>query len=162
MLMAQKIEDRYVLVNVPAFQLEAVERHQVELRHRVIAGKPERETPSVRAQIRALNFFPYWRVPDSVAKLDLIPRLLKEPDYLEKEHIRVLTGSFTGPVIDSSNIDWRQADTNRIKFRQDPGPQNALGLLEFRLGLGPTQLRFTTRGKVFRPAHPVGDCDDIL
>ena len=41
-LIAQRIEDRYVLVNVPAFQLEAVERHQVELRHRVIAGKPER------------------------------------------------------------------------------------------------------------------------
>src|SRR5215467_2871449 len=41
-LTAQRVEDRYVLVNVPAFQLEAVERYQVELRHRVIAGKPER------------------------------------------------------------------------------------------------------------------------
>ncbi|MET0193095.1 MAG: L,D-transpeptidase family protein [Hyphomicrobiaceae bacterium] len=128
-LMAQKIEDRYVLVNVPAFQLEAVERHQVELRHRVIAGKPERETPSVRAQIRALNFFPYWRVPDSVAKLDLIPRLQKEPDYLQKEQIRVMTGSFNGPLIDSASVDWRQADVAKIKFRQDPGPQNALGLV---------------------------------
>ena len=78
-LTAQKIEDRYVLVNVPAFQLEAVERHEVELRHRVIAGKPERETPTVRAQIRAINFYPYWRVPDSVAKLDLIPRLQRSP-----------------------------------------------------------------------------------
>ena len=128
-LMGQKIEERYVLVNVPAFQLEAVERHEVELRHRVIAGKPERETPSVRAQIRALNFFPYWRVPDSVAKLDLIPRLQKEPDYLQKEQIRVMTGSFNGPLIDSNNIDWRQADVAKIKFRQDPGPQNALGLV---------------------------------
>jgi L,D-transpeptidase YcbB len=128
-LMGQKIEERYVLVNVPGFQLEAVERHEVELRHRVIAGKPERETPSVRAQIRALNFFPYWRVPDSVAKLDLIPRLQKEPDYLQKEQIRVLTGSFNGPAIDSASIDWRQADVTKIKFRQDPGPQNALGLV---------------------------------
>jgi murein L,D-transpeptidase YcbB/YkuD len=128
-LMAQKIEDRYVLVNVPAFQLEAVEKHQVDLRHRVIAGKPERETPSVRAQIRALNFFPYWRVPDSVAKLDLIPRLQKEPEYLQKELIRVMTGSFNGPIIDSASIDWRQADVAKIKFRQDPGPQNALGLV---------------------------------
>ena len=81
-LTAQKIEDRYVLVNVPAFQLEAVERHQVELRHRVIAGKPERQTPTVRATIKAINFFPYWRVPESVAHLDLIPRLVKEPEYL--------------------------------------------------------------------------------
>jgi murein L,D-transpeptidase YcbB/YkuD len=128
-LMAQRIEDRYILVNVAAFQLEAVERHQVEQRHRVIAGKPERQTPSVRATIKAINFFPYWRVPESVAALDLIPRLVKEPDYLQKEQIRVFTGSYNGAEVDPYNIDWRQADATKIKFRQDPGPQNALGLL---------------------------------
>ena len=128
-LMAQKLDDRYVLVNAPGFQLEAVERHQVELRHRVIVGKPERQTPTVRATIRALNFFPYWRVPESVAHLDLIPRLVKEPGYLQQERIRVLTGSFNGPEVDSSAIDWRQADSKQLRFRQDPGPQNALGLV---------------------------------
>lgn len=128
-LMGQRIEERYVLVNAAAFQLEAVERHQVELRHRIIAGKPERQTPSVRATIKALNFFPYWRVPDSVATLDLIPKLARDPDYLQKEQIRVLTGSFNGPELDPTNIDWTQADAHKIKFRQDPGPQNALGLV---------------------------------
>ena len=111
-LTAQRVEDRYILVNVPAFQLEAVEHYQVELRRRVIAGKPERQTPVVHAQIRALNFFPYWRVPDSVATLDLIPRLQKEPDYLQKEQIRVLTGSFNGPELNAQSIDWRTADAN--------------------------------------------------
>jgi L,D-transpeptidase YcbB len=125
----QRTEDRYILVNVPAFQLEAVERYQVELRHRVIAGKPERQTPAVRATIKALNFFPYWRVPESVAALDLIPRLAKEPDYLEKEQIRVLSGNYNGPEIDPTNIDWRHADAKQLRFRQDPGPQNALGLV---------------------------------
>jgi L,D-transpeptidase YcbB len=128
-LMAQRVEDRYVLVNAAAFQLEAVEHHQVEQRHRVIAGKPERPTPTVRAAIKAINFFPYWRVPDSVATLDLIPRLVKDPAYLQQERIRVHTGSFNGPEIDPTNIDWRQAEASKIKFRQDPGPQNALGLL---------------------------------
>jgi len=128
-LMAQRVEDRYVLVNAAAFQLEAVEHHQVEQRHRVIAGKPERPTPTVRATIKALNFFPYWRVPESVATLDLIPRLVKDPAYLQQERIRVLTGSFNGSEIDPTNIDWRQAEASKIKFRQDPGPQNALGLL---------------------------------
>ena len=128
-LMAQRVEDRYILVNVAAFQLEAVEKHQVEQRHRVIVGKTERQSPVVRATIKALNFFPFWRVPDSVATLDLIPRLRKEPEYLAKERIRVLTGSFVGPEIDPANIDWNTADANRIKFRQDPGDQNALGLV---------------------------------
>ena len=54
-LMAQRIEDRYVLVNPPAFQLEAVEFNEVAQRHRVIAGKPDRQTPTVKATIRALN-----------------------------------------------------------------------------------------------------------
>ena len=95
----------------------------------MIAGKPERQTPSVRATIKALNFFPYWRVPESVATLDLIPRLVKEPEYLQKEQIRVLTGSYNGPEVDPVNIDWRQADGAKLRFRQDPGPQNALGLV---------------------------------
>lgn len=128
-LLQSRIEDRYILVNAAAFQLEAVEGHEVRQRHRVIAGKPDRQTPVVKANIRALNFFPFWRVPDSVATLDLFPRLVKEPEYLQKEHIRVVAGNFNGPEIDPTNIDWRTADATKIKFRQDPGPHNALGLV---------------------------------
>jgi murein L,D-transpeptidase YcbB/YkuD len=128
-LVQQPPEERYVLVNIPAFQLEAVERYQTVLRHRVIVGRNGRETPTLKATIRNLNFFPYWRVPDSVAQLDVFPRLVKEPDYLQKERIRVLTGDFNGPEIDPVSIDWSQADAKRIKLKQDPGPQNALGLV---------------------------------
>ena len=128
-LLRQPPDDRYVLVNVPAFQLEAVERFQVQQRHRVIVGREGRETPSLRANIKALNFFPFWKVPDSVAQLDVIPRLRKEPDYILKEQIRVISGDFNGPELDPASIDWNQADAAKIKFRQDPGPQNALGLV---------------------------------
>jgi murein L,D-transpeptidase YcbB/YkuD len=128
-LAAQRSEDRYILVNAAAFQLEAVERGQVQLRHRVIVGKLERQTPTVRANIRALNFFPYWRVPESVATLDLIPRLATQPEYLQQEKIRVLNGSYNGPEIDATSIDWRQVDAKRLRFRQDPGAQNALGFV---------------------------------
>ncbi len=58
------------MVNVPGYQLEAVERHEVQQRHRVITGRPGRETPSIKTTIRGLNFFPYWRVPGSIARLD--------------------------------------------------------------------------------------------
>ena len=122
-------EDRYIFVNVAGFQLEAIEGGRVVQRHRVIAGRPGRETPVVKASVRALNFFPHWRVPDSVAKLDVAPRLVKEPEYLQKEQIRVLTGSFNGPEIEASRINWASFDPNALKLRQDPGPQNALGLV---------------------------------
>jgi murein L,D-transpeptidase YcbB/YkuD len=127
-LMKNGVEDRYILVNVPAFQLEAVERYEVRQRHRAIVGRTERQTPSITATIRGLNFFPYWRVPDSVANFDIIPRLAKEPDYLSKEKIRVLNG-VDGPEVDPYSVVWGSPDAARLKFRQDPGPQNALGLV---------------------------------
>jgi len=127
-LVPGRSEDRYILVNAAAYQLEAVEQGEVKRRHRVIVGKPDRQTPSVRASVRALNFFPFWRVPDSVATLDLIPRLRKEPEYLQSEIIRVFNGH-GGPELDPRNIDWNTADGRVLKFRQDPGPRNALGLV---------------------------------
>ena len=156
-LLRERVEDRYVLVNAAAYQLEAVERHEVQLRHRVIVGREGRETPVLKATIRALNFFPYWRVPDSVAQLDLIPRLRKEPDYLDKEKIRVLTGHYQGPELDPSAVDWNIAEASKIKFRQDPGPQNALGLVridmpnEHGVYMHDTPLKklFDQRGRAF-------------
>lgn len=127
-LLSQRVEDRYILVNIPAFQLEAVQDYEVKQRHRVIVGRTQRQSPSIRATVRALNFFPYWRVPDSVAHLDLIPRLLKEPDYLATEKIRVLS-TFGGAEVDPMTVNWNSPEAQKLKFRQDPGPQNALGLV---------------------------------
>lgn len=118
----------YVLVNVPAFQLEAVEAGQVVRRHRVIVGRIERPTPGVKAHIRNVNFMPFWHVPESVARLDLIPHLQKDPDYLQREHIRVLT-DWQGQEVSPQTIDWRSPSAAQLKFRQDPGPWNALGLV---------------------------------
>ncbi len=127
-LMAGGPEERYVLVNVPAFQLEAVERSEVQLRHRVIVGRGGRDTPDVKAQIKALNFFPFWRVPDSIATLDLVPLLQKDPEYLEREGIRVFAG-YNGAEVDRKTIDWFSPAVANYKFKQDPGDKNALGLV---------------------------------
>lgn len=127
-LMSQPITDRYILVNLPAFQLEAVDRFEVQQRHRVIVGRTERPSPSVKATVKALNFYPYWRVPESVAHLDLIPHVIKEPGYLAEEKIRVFT-SVDGPEVDPAAVDWNSPEAQKLKFRQDPGPQNALGVV---------------------------------
>jgi L,D-transpeptidase YcbB len=134
-LLAGRIENRYILVNIPAFQLEAVEQFEVQQRHRVIVGRTKRQSPSIKATVRALNFFPYWRVPDSVAHLDLIPRLLEEPGYLEQEKIRVLQ-AFGGAEVDARTVNWSAPEAQKYKFRQDPGPQNALGLVRIDMPNG--------------------------
>lgn len=128
-LMYKGSAERYVFVNAAGYQLEAVERYEVQERHRVIVGKPGRDTPNVSATITALNFFPYWRVPDSVATLDLIPRLQQEPNYLDEEGIRVYQGYYDGPEVAQSTINWVGSEVRNYKFKQDPGPKNALGLV---------------------------------
>ena len=120
--------ERYVLVNIPAFALEAVDRASVAQRHRVIAGRAERQTPGVKAMIKNINFFPFWHVPESVAHLDLIPKMRKEPDYMAKEKIRALK-TYKGEEVPLETIDWNSEQAKTYKFQQDPGPQNALGLV---------------------------------
>jgi murein L,D-transpeptidase YcbB/YkuD len=120
--------ERYVLVNVPAFALEAVESGAVVQRHRVIVGKPDRQTPGVKATIRNINFFPHWHVPESVPHLDLIPKLQKEPQYLAEQKIRALK-TWKGEEIPVEGFDWTNPVAKTFKFQQDPGPQNALGLV---------------------------------
>jgi len=119
---------RYVVVNIPAFQLEAVEGQRVVQRHRVIVGRPNRQTPEVDTQIQNLNFYPYWHVPESIVRRDLIPRIQKDPDFLLKQRIRVLK-EWQGKEIPSHKVNWRSPITLKLKFRQDPGPSNALGVV---------------------------------
>ena len=96
-------------------------------------------------------------MPESVATLDLIPRLVKEPEYLAEEQIRVFTGSYNGPEVDPTNIDWRQADGKKLRFRQDPGPWNALGLVRLDMPNShgvymhdtPMKPLFNQRGRAF-------------
>lgn len=123
---------RYVFVNIPAFTLHAVKEGTIGLRSRVVVGKPSRQTPALSARILGLNFFPYWRVPDSIARKDLIPQLIKDPQYLNREHFKVLRGWGTTPI-DTASIDWSSPEVRGYKFRQNPGPFNALGILRVNM-----------------------------
>lgn len=123
---------RYVLVNIPAFTLQAVEKGSLALESRVVVGRPDRQTPDLSASIRELNFYPYWRVPDSIATRDLIPELRKDPSYLYREHFSVLPAWGAKPL-DPGRIDWSSPDIFKRKFRQEPGPFNALGVMRVNM-----------------------------
>ena len=122
------LPDRFVMVNIPAMELQAVDEGRIALKSRVIVGRLERQTPGVAAKIQGLNFYPYWKVPVSVAFKDLIPKLGKDPEYLTREHIRVLSDP-EGVEVDPHAVDWSQPKFLNIRFRQDPGTFNALGLV---------------------------------
>jgi murein L,D-transpeptidase YcbB/YkuD len=116
---------KYIAVNIPAAQLEAVEFGIVHSRHNIVVGKPDRPSPVVSSQVTELNFNPYWNAPASIVQKDIIPKYLEDPTLLEKMNIRVYDG-WNGPEIDPSTIDWRNTSPERYLFRQQPGDENAM------------------------------------
>lgn len=127
-LLARTQGKTYIVVNIPGYELQAVSRGQLQISSRVVVGKPVTSTPEVSASVRAVNFLPYWHVPQSIAARALIPAVKKDPLYLQKEHIRVFA-SWGGAEVNSSQVNWWAPQGKRYVFRQDPGPFNALGLI---------------------------------
>jgi len=121
---------KYIIMNAASFELQGIQNSQVAITSRVISGKRATPTPNVSAQVRALNILPYWHVPSTIAKRALIPAIRKNPSYLYKERIRVFS-TFGGEEVDPSTVNWWGPEATRYVFRQDPGPQNALGVLRF-------------------------------
>jgi murein L,D-transpeptidase YcbB/YkuD len=123
---------RYVLVNVPAFIAQAVDHGQLALESNVVVGKPARATPQVSAKIVEVNFYPTWSVPDIVARQDLIPTIRKDPNYFHEQGFNVMR-DWKSPPLDPAAVDWAAPEVVSYKFRQDPGPQNALGVVRINM-----------------------------
>ncbi|MCP4780089.1 MAG: L,D-transpeptidase family protein [Hyphomicrobium sp.] len=121
---------KYIIMNSASFELQGIQNGRVAITSRVISGKRATPTPNVSAQVRAINILPYWHVPRTIAKRSLIPAIRKNPSYLYKERIRVFS-TFGGDEVDPSTVNWWGPEAARYVFRQDPGPQNALGVLRF-------------------------------
>ncbi|CAM5372023.1 murein L,D-transpeptidase YcbB/YkuD [Aquamicrobium terrae] len=116
--------DRYVLVNIPAAQIEAVENGRVVLRHTAIVGKIDRQTPIVNSRINEIIVNPYWNAPVSIVRKDIIPLMRKDPNYLKDNHIRLFAPD--GGEVDPMTIDWSTEEAAKYRFRQDPGAINAM------------------------------------
>jgi murein L,D-transpeptidase YcbB/YkuD len=117
---------RYVAINVPSATIEAVDNGRVASRHRAVVGQPDRATPLLASAIYEINFNPYWTVPASIIRKDLIPRMREDPNYLTRNRIRVYDRP-GGRELDPASIDWSGNEAASYMFRQDPGVENSLG-----------------------------------
>ena len=125
-LQAALVDDRrQVTVNVPSAQIEMVEDGAVVLRQSAVVGQPNRATPLLSSKIHEINFNPYWHVPKSIIRRDLIPIIRRDPDYLTRMGMRIYTGNWK--EVSPSSIDWSTDEATNYMFRQEPGSRNALG-----------------------------------
>jgi L,D-transpeptidase YcbB len=123
---------RYVIVNIPAAIVETVESGLVNTRHAAGVGKMDRQSPVMNAKITEVNFNPFWTVPASIIRKDLIPRMQKEPNYLTENRIRIFTQQ--GQELSPSQVNWFSDEATRYMFRQDPGGDlNSMGFVRINI-----------------------------
>jgi len=130
----QQLGSRYLLVNVANFEIDLIQDGSIQFSSRVIVGKAYRKTPVFSDQITYLVFNPYWHVPQSIAIQDILPIVKRDPNYFKDKNMCVFDGyGSTSCEIDPNTIDWSLITEGNFsyRFRQDPGPQNALGIVKF-------------------------------
>src|SRR5882724_67241 len=126
--------DNYVMVNLAAAQLKLVQGGAITASYNVIVGRRDRPTPELHSAINRMEFNPYWNVPAGIYAKDFLPKLRKDPGFINHyQNIRVYRASEPANEVDPSTIDWfsPEAKQMRLRLRQDPGPENALGPAKF-------------------------------
>jgi murein L,D-transpeptidase YcbB/YkuD len=123
--MAPALADRYVVVNIPAAFIETVEGGMVTRRHTAVVGRIDRQTPILKSRIHQINFNPFWSVPVSIIRRDLIKAMNENPNYLTEQAIRIYDAS--GSELQPTDINWQTEEAVNYSFRQDPGPKNSMG-----------------------------------
>jgi L,D-transpeptidase YcbB len=119
---------RYVMVNIPAAQIEVVENGRVTQRHTAIVGKIDRQTPILNSKITNVVINPYWNAPVSIVQKDIIPEMRKNPSYLVDNNIHLIGPD--GQEIDPVNVDWSTNEAANYRFRQDPGSNSAMASMK--------------------------------
>ncbi len=125
---------RYVVVNIPGASVEAVENGTVAQRHLAIVGRPDRPSPVIQANITSVNLNPYWTVPTSIVKADIIPHMRKDPGFIAKSNMKLLGAE--NKEIDPASVNWATLKNPYFYVRQEPGPTNSLGQMKIDMPNG--------------------------
>jgi murein L,D-transpeptidase YcbB/YkuD len=124
--------ERFVMVNIPSASVETVENGVVYSHHAAGVGKIDRQSPIMQAKATEVNFNPFWTVPPSLIKKDLIPKMQADPNYLTDEKIRVFNKD--GQEVSPQSINWNSDEATHYKYRQDQGADlNSLGFVRVNI-----------------------------
>ncbi len=129
-----KFDQPPIVVNIPEFVLRAYNGvNDPSLKMPVIVGRAMRtETPVFEGDMKYLIFWPYWNVPPSITRNEIVPKITKDPDYIRKNSYEITTPS--GQVVTDGTVSEEvlaQLRAGKLMVRQKPGPKNALGLIKF-------------------------------
>ncbi len=123
-------------LNIPSFRLYFYEGKHLVDTMRVIVGKPNHPTPSFHNVMKYIVVNPYWKIPESIVKQEMLKHLIRDPYYYERRG-KILKRSWDedSERVDPGTVDWAKyrAKNKHIPyyFMQVPGTSNALGKIKF-------------------------------
>jgi len=122
-----------IVVNIPEFTLRAFDnQYKPVLTMKVVVGKAYgRRTPVFEREMTYVVFRPYWDVPRSIRRRELVPEIKKDPSYLVKHGYEVVDVHTRLATQNTGEEVLRQLGLGRLAIRQKPGPNNSLGLIKF-------------------------------
>lgn len=126
----EKMPEKYIWVNLPAFYLKLYDSDSVALESRIICGKPGTPTPLITSAITDMMIYPTWTLPASIITKETLPALKRDPGYLARKGFYLLNNK--GEKVDPYGINWTKYSKG-IPFRvqQGSGDDNALGVIKF-------------------------------
>ncbi|MCK5854179.1 MAG: L,D-transpeptidase family protein [Sulfurovaceae bacterium] len=129
--------EQYLVVNIPEYMLHYIEKTKTKQKLRVIVGDTKHPTPIFHNKISFIVLNPYWKVPEGIVRREIIPSIIKDPNYLQKQGLEIhQTWNERSPRIDPYSIYWEQYASGAIRFpyriMQPPGKKNALGKIKFK------------------------------
>lgn len=124
-----------IVVNVPSYYMKLWLDGRWIMTSKVIVGKPSRQTPIFNSMVNSVVFNPYWNVPNSIMKKDILPKVKRSRSYLKRHNYEVIRSWSSTEKININSIPYRLLTPNKFPYRlrQKPGKKNALGLYKFNI-----------------------------
>ncbi|WP_198304772.1 L,D-transpeptidase family protein [Arcobacter vandammei] len=129
--------EKYLLINIPEYNLKMIENKEIKLDMSVIVGDVKFPTPIFSDNMSYVVLNPTWNIPSSIAKKELIPKLMKDPNYLISQGIDIYAGwdsenakVDTKDIINSIILE-DGASLESFRMAQTPGSKNPLGKMKF-------------------------------
>lgn len=125
----EKMESNYLLINIPEFRLHIFENEKQVWATNVVVGKAVTKTSIFKGNLSQIILNPYWGIPTSIVRNEILPKLKRNSNYLKVNNIEAFAGK---SLINPNKINWKKYGENvPFDFRQKPGKDNALGKMKF-------------------------------
>lgn len=124
------LPEKYIWVNLPAYNLKVWDNDTLAMESKVIVGKPGTPTPVINSEISDLVVYPTWTVPSSIIAKEILPGLKRNPGYLARKGLGLYTSK--GDPVDPYSVNWSKYNKGiPYLVRQGSGDNNALGVIKF-------------------------------